>query len=370
MFSMIFRHSTWQAKKLQASCIAFLHQTLQQRVLLLENYVTWALCSHCAMKHQWNSAPKRIRHASYKSRSALTWCISLGHATWCVKCCSTPFIILYIFSFHNKHQWRMQALSRDSLEHQHTLSHVSTLCNIAFHQQSEKIQHVDSSRLCAVPNLSKLESLLRSTNMCCLARLQIHDGATIPQIGGTITTVWAHLHALWIWVITHHPNIIEYWLSILIWMIPAQHKPTLFGFCDKQQNHLTRLLSGLACCTATFLCIYIDCLAVKESPITQLDVLLTSRGNTACQRQVSKLYYTSYQVYVINKYINTVYHILYTNIKSVDYISSAIKTAFPTPAANPDLRAQHDQLFLQRWPLGCCHLRWRFYRGSKYFHSW
>ena len=65
----------------------------------------------------------------------------------------------------------------------HTLSHVSTLCNIAFHQQSEKIQHVDSSRLCAVPNLSKLESLLRSTNMCCLARLQIHDGATIPQIG-------------------------------------------------------------------------------------------------------------------------------------------------------------------------------------------
>lgn len=82
MFSMIFRHSTWQAKKLQASCIAFLHQTLQQRVLLLENYVTWALCSHSAMKHQWNSAPKRIRHASYKSCSALTWCISLGHATW------------------------------------------------------------------------------------------------------------------------------------------------------------------------------------------------------------------------------------------------------------------------------------------------
>ena len=151
MFSMIFRHSTWQAKKLQASCIAFLHQTLQHRALLLENYVTWALCSHSAMKHQWNSAPKRIRHASYKSCSALTWCISLGHATFnmgCVKCCSTPFIILYIFSFHNKHQWRMQALSRDSLEHQHTLSHVSTLCNIAFHQQSEKIQQVDSSRCC------------------------------------------------------------------------------------------------------------------------------------------------------------------------------------------------------------------------------
>ena len=112
-------------------------------------------------------------------------------------------------------------------------------------------------------------------------------------------------------------------------MIPAQHKPTLFGFCDKQQNHLTRLLSGLACCTATFLCIYIDCLAVKESPITQLDVLLTSRGNTACQRQVSKLYYTSYQVYVINKYINTVYHILYTNINQWIILALQSKQLFP-----------------------------------------
>lgn len=149
MFSMIFRHSTWQAKKLQASCIAFLHQTLQQRVLLLENYVNMGVvlpqCYETSVKLRTKTNPTCLVQ--------VVFCLDLVHIfgsrnMGCVKCCSTPFIILYIFSFHNKHQWRMQALSRDSLEHQHTLSHVSTLCNIAFHQQSEKIQQVDSSRCC------------------------------------------------------------------------------------------------------------------------------------------------------------------------------------------------------------------------------
>ena len=255
--------------------------------------------------------------------------------------------------------------------------HVCNLypCNIVQHCISSAIRK-DSTRRFIKMLLSQIclnwRVYIRSTKMCCLARLQIHDGATIPQKWGNHHhCVSSFACSVNLWVITQHPNIIEYWLSIIIWMIPAQHKPTLFGFCDKQQNHLTRLLSGLACCTATFLCIYIDCLAVKESPITQLDVLLTSRGNTACQRQVSKLYYTSYHYIYINKYIDTyITYMIYNMYQSVENIRSAIKTTFPTHAANPDLRAQHDQLFLQRWPLGCCHLRWRFYRGSKYFRSW
>ena len=81
--------------------------------------------------------------------------------------------------------------------------HVCNLypCNIVQHCISSAIRK-DSTRRFIKMLLSQIclnwRVYIRSTKMCCLARLQIHDGATIPKSGGTITTVWAHLHALWI----------------------------------------------------------------------------------------------------------------------------------------------------------------------------
>lgn len=221
------------------------------------------LCKHgcCAPTVLWNISETSHQNESDMPRTSrvLPW---PGAYLWVTQhgMCEVLFHSLYhsLYLLFSQQTQMKNASSKQRLSW--TSTHVITCFNIVQHCISSAIRKDSTGRFIKML-LSQIclnwRVYIRSTNMCCLARLQIHDGATIPQSGGTITTVWAHLHALWIWVITHHPNIIEYWLSIIIWMIPAQHKPTLFGLCDKQQNHLTRLLSGLACCTATFLCILI-----------------------------------------------------------------------------------------------------------------
>ena len=158
-------------------------------------------CYETSVKHL---RTERIKHASYKSCSALTWRKSLGHATWGVW--SVVLLPLsFSISFHNKQERRMQGLRKFCPTW--TSTHLY-LCITAFHQQIQ-------------------------TNMCCLARLQIHDDATISKSGGTITTVWAHLHSRWIlqswsiWAITQHWKRITL-LTMRISMIPRNRKPLGF----------------------------------------------------------------------------------------------------------------------------------------------
>ena len=103
-------------------------------------------CYETSVKHL---RTERIRHASYKSCSALTWC-NMG----CVKCCSTPFIILYIFSQQTRTK---NARSKKVLSN----LNINTFCicvSLHFISRFKEVQKIVSTR-CSCPTLSRLKGL-------------------------------------------------------------------------------------------------------------------------------------------------------------------------------------------------------------------